>query len=385
MSNPFTSVTVSGYNAGAPPDDGTRTAANQVSWSKHKTKIGDPLKVAIEAINANTLAAFTRAFGNDITALGTDYSVTVADQGKLFAVTGTTTITLPPVASAGSIFPLAIVNVGISAVTVDGSGAETINGATAVYLGPGEGMLLACSGVLWSAIVTRAFPNRVQSKSANYPVVVSDVGSLILFTASATLTLPNVAVAGNGFKLAVGALGESVVVTVSGDAPIGGYSSAVLGHTQSIELFCTGSAWVMTGSAPEQIKMKTADEAVNNSATLQADDHLAGFALAPGAHYQLCGFLHITTNPTADFRMALVFTDAPQAVAVNTVGGSSSTPGATITFIVTGTEVFAYVHGYVKANATTGGTVQLEWAQGNPDPSDTILKDGSWLSLRRVA
>jgi hypothetical protein len=57
--NPYTSVTVSNYNASPPPDDGSQTTANKVEWAKHKTKIGDPLKTALESINSNALAAFS--------------------------------------------------------------------------------------------------------------------------------------------------------------------------------------------------------------------------------------------------------------------------------------------------------------------------------------
>ncbi len=38
----YTPPTLSGYNSSPPPDDGTTTTANQVTWSKHKDKLGDP-------------------------------------------------------------------------------------------------------------------------------------------------------------------------------------------------------------------------------------------------------------------------------------------------------------------------------------------------------
>jgi microcystin-dependent protein len=50
---PYTEVTVTGYNANPPSDDGSQTAANEISWSKHKEKIGDPLKTAIESTQTN--------------------------------------------------------------------------------------------------------------------------------------------------------------------------------------------------------------------------------------------------------------------------------------------------------------------------------------------
>jgi len=53
----YTQVTVSGYNSSPPADDGSTSASNQVFWSTIKTKLGDPLKTAIEAIDDNVASA----------------------------------------------------------------------------------------------------------------------------------------------------------------------------------------------------------------------------------------------------------------------------------------------------------------------------------------
>jgi len=63
MSSPYTSVSISGYNSSPPDDDGSEISANQLTWSKHKLKLGDPLKTAIEAIDANNQAAWTAHLG----------------------------------------------------------------------------------------------------------------------------------------------------------------------------------------------------------------------------------------------------------------------------------------------------------------------------------
>ena len=56
-SNPYTSVSITGYNASPPTDDGAQTGANQLEWDKHKTKLGDPLRTLAEGVNTNVLAA----------------------------------------------------------------------------------------------------------------------------------------------------------------------------------------------------------------------------------------------------------------------------------------------------------------------------------------
>jgi len=55
--NPYSSVTVSGYNSSPPADDGTNVDANKVEWDKHVTKLGDPVKTAVESVNSNALSA----------------------------------------------------------------------------------------------------------------------------------------------------------------------------------------------------------------------------------------------------------------------------------------------------------------------------------------
>jgi len=56
--NPYTSVSIAGYNASPPSDAGEKTSSNQLEWAKHKEKLGDPLKTLAEAVNTNVLSAF---------------------------------------------------------------------------------------------------------------------------------------------------------------------------------------------------------------------------------------------------------------------------------------------------------------------------------------
>jgi hypothetical protein len=49
----YSEVTVTGFNANPPEDDGTAASTNEISWQKHLDKIGSPLKTAIEATQTN--------------------------------------------------------------------------------------------------------------------------------------------------------------------------------------------------------------------------------------------------------------------------------------------------------------------------------------------
>lgn len=63
--NPYTTQSISGYNATPPADDGSQVASNQVEWAKHKTKIGDPIKTLSESINSAMVTAGAKLVNTD--------------------------------------------------------------------------------------------------------------------------------------------------------------------------------------------------------------------------------------------------------------------------------------------------------------------------------
>lgn len=60
----YTEVTVTGYSASTPSDDGARATTNQISWARIKTGLYDPLKSAIETIDDNVASATAAAEGS---------------------------------------------------------------------------------------------------------------------------------------------------------------------------------------------------------------------------------------------------------------------------------------------------------------------------------
>ena len=152
MSNPYTSVSVSGYNASPPDDDGSEVSTNQLKWSNHKDKLGDPLKTALESINTNVTAAFGLSFGTTISSHSGNYTVLAADRGRFLEATAALTFTLPAVADAGVGFPLVIVNNSTGDVTIDGSGDELVNGVASIVLYAGEFVLVTTEGTVWKAV-----------------------------------------------------------------------------------------------------------------------------------------------------------------------------------------------------------------------------------------
>jgi hypothetical protein len=57
MGSKYTSQTVSGFNSAPPSDDGSTASSNQVLWNTIKTKLADPLNVAIAAVNSALVTA----------------------------------------------------------------------------------------------------------------------------------------------------------------------------------------------------------------------------------------------------------------------------------------------------------------------------------------
>jgi len=85
MGTKYATVTVSGYNSSAPPDDGSQVASNQITWSKSKTKLGDPLKTALEAINSTLVTALD----SSVRAVTANDTTTAADHFKTIQCTAT--------------------------------------------------------------------------------------------------------------------------------------------------------------------------------------------------------------------------------------------------------------------------------------------------------
>lgn len=88
--NPYSTQAISGFNASPPPDDGSQTDANKVAWSKHKTKLADPIKTLAEAINSQALSAINRLALETWTAVTTTATMAESDwhTGTLMLATG---------------------------------------------------------------------------------------------------------------------------------------------------------------------------------------------------------------------------------------------------------------------------------------------------------
>lgn len=132
MGTKYSTVAISGYNSNPPADDGTQVASNQLQWSKHKTKIGDPLKTATEAINSALVTALNqsaRLITSSDSSIAGDHIKTIQIGST---VTSAITFTLADAATmaAGYIVHVSNQSTTIASTIARATGTDTINGQT---------------------------------------------------------------------------------------------------------------------------------------------------------------------------------------------------------------------------------------------------------------
>lgn len=137
MGTKYSSVTVSGYNSSPPTDDGSQTSANQLTWAKHKTKLGDPIKTALESINT----ALVTAFDYSSRSVTSNDSIAAGDNGKSVVVastvTSTLTLTLPDATTVAAGWFVTIINESAVSQTIGrATASNTISSTTSDYTLP---------------------------------------------------------------------------------------------------------------------------------------------------------------------------------------------------------------------------------------------------------
>jgi hypothetical protein len=147
MGTKYSNQTISGYNTSPPPDDGSTTSNNKITWnSTIKAKLSDPVKALAESVNT-ALLSFTD-FSTTVAA--SNYTTIASDHMKTIEASNTTTILLMDASSAGSGYIVGVVNVGTSNVTVScATNSDTINGSTnSLTLAPQRCIFFKTSGVV---------------------------------------------------------------------------------------------------------------------------------------------------------------------------------------------------------------------------------------------
>jgi len=148
--------------------------------------------------------------------------------------------------------------------------------------------------------------------------------------------------------------------------------------------------WATVSGIPTIVR-KTADEAVNNSSTLQNDDHLL-LAIAANEVWVVEAILYyLSAGVTPDLKVAWAL---PAGATGFYLGwGLGYTDAAYISttistdFLTFGTGATARI-AIVKLlaiNGATAGNIQLKWAQGTPVAEDTKVLANSCLIAHKLA
>jgi hypothetical protein len=193
--------------------------------------------------------------------------------------------------------------------------------------------------------------------------------------------------------------GCSLIGTV---APVLDDAAAVIAGDSNSYATVDGSTGAVTfealpgGWSRRQFREKAADQSVNNSTTLVNVTDLAA-GLQPGARYELILFLIYDAAAAADAKIGWTVPSgttmdwAPVAPGTGATAAPfpldiaaravASTPA--LGAVAVGTKIIAMARGRVVVGST-GGTLQLQFAQQTADPSNATVFAGSWLRLERI-
>ena len=140
--------------------------------------------------------------------------------------------------------------------------------------------------------------------------------------------------------------------------------------------------------------VKTASTSRASTTTLADDTHLLGIALEAAAIYRIEACLLYSQN-VGDFKFTFQFSNAQQtnsrAVwhASDSAGTRASdvvtvTDTNTISTLLDGGNMGIDLRGSFQANASIGGTLDLQWAQGTSSANNTTLFAHSWIRLTKI-
>lgn len=145
----YSGVSITGYNANPPDDDGSQTEANRVKWETIKEKITDPTKVRTDSMDTAVLE-FAGKVDGGVTSYSTTTQVQESDQGKLVRVTQSgVTITSPDAVDVGAPFVFGFLNDSDGDVTFEGHDTQTVDGDDSFVVPAGFGFRCRTNGSNW--------------------------------------------------------------------------------------------------------------------------------------------------------------------------------------------------------------------------------------------
>lgn len=203
---PYSEVSIVGYNANPPEDDGSAVTTNAVAWSKHTSKIGDPLKDAIESTQSN-ITTIIDAIESDISNL----------ESNLYAPSGTLMLFQQTAAPTNWTKSATHNNKALRVV----SGTASSGGSTAF------------TSVFTSRTISQANLPSVSLSSGSLSVSLSNATNV--YRGTATTTILNGT--GSSFTgIRQGGSNSTLTASVSGTVPLGGSDTAMDFAVQYVDI-----------------------------------------------------------------------------------------------------------------------------------------------------
>lgn len=225
---------------------------------------GDGVPKATDSNRATFYDTLTKS--GSYTQLSTDYEKTVEWTAAPY------TYTLLAAATAKNQFAVVVKNsAGSGDITIDPSGAETVNGAATYAVAAGTSVLLKCNGTAWTAAVVDVYPYDYfdlglpqpasaatiaydsLAKSAGYTVVAGDSGKTIDCSSTPwTLALTTAPTLGNTFMCVVRNLGTGdLTIDPNGAELINNAATITVKSGEVGVVTCNGTAFegtILSGS-----------------------------------------------------------------------------------------------------------------------------------------
>ena|SRR5688572_20875385 len=148
----------------------------------------------------------------------------------------------------------------------------------------------------------------------------------------------------------------------------------------------TPTADELNAALPIPPAVKSADETVTSSTTLQNDDHLL-VSVAANTTYLLEMDFVFSANASGDLKTTFTVPSGTTG-ALNMTSDAGTSTGVSMTSTAvwdgTGTDEQARIWGRV-VTSSTAGTIRLQWAQNASFGTGTIIRNGSSLKIFRIS
>ncbi len=169
-----------------------------------------------------------------------NYTAAANDNNAFLRFTSNYTLSLTAAATLGINWHITVL-AGGGPVTIDPNSAETINGLDTLVIQKGSLATIVCDGTQFFASVDDNDNYAYASKSSNYTAVQDDNGSVVRFTANATLSLTAAATLGSAWRMTVIAYNATVVIDPNASETINGAATLTLRKGTTATIICDGS------------------------------------------------------------------------------------------------------------------------------------------------